>query len=301
MVIYISTNIDFSLLKDAFYQIRLSFYIISTLIALVCPIILAFKYSILIKNTSLSISIHRIVVVNFISRFYALFLPSALGTEMVRWYKITKNKKGKSHFLAATILERIFFLLVLITFGSIPLFFYSDNLQIITLRHRLVPLLSVMFFFLFLGLVFFIFPRLQTIIKSLIINCLLIKKGSKFHQLLVNFEIKQSIISIICPLLCLSILWQSLFLLRMFFLFHSLNLSLGFFDISWICSLVLLLQIIPISFAGIGIRESAYAYFFPMFGLLEEKGIIIGILFFSQMLIFSLIGAVLNFFEHREL
>ena len=63
-------------------------------------------------------------------------------------------------------------------------------------------------------------------------------------------------------------------------------------------SLVLLLQTIPVSFAGIGVREGAYAYLFTVFGLAPEKGVLIGIVFFSQMLILAGIGGLLELFEH---
>ena len=59
-------------------------------------------------------------------------------------------------------------------------------------------------------------------------------------------------------------------------------------------SLVLLLQTLPISFAGIGLREGAYAYLFTMYGLPPEEGVLIGILFFSQILIVAFMGGVLE-------
>jgi hypothetical protein len=55
---------------------------------------------------------------------------------------------------------------------------------------------------------------------------------------------------------------------------------------------VLLLQTLPISFAGIGLREGAYAYLLTLYGLPPEKGVLIGILFFSQMLIMAFVGGV---------
>ena len=47
----------------------------------------------------------------------------------------------------------------------------------------------------------------------------------------------------------------------------------------------------------IGLRESAYAYLLSFFNLPPEKGVLIGILFFSQMLIIACVGGVLEFFE----
>lgn len=297
LIIYLLLEIDWHVIGSAFLQINASIYILSTLIALICPVFSALKYRQLIKDTSISLSVPRLIAINYISRFYALLIPSALGPEAVRWYKVTKNRQGRSFFLASTMLERIFFLLTLLAFGAVPLFFYSENHQIIAARHQLAPLLITAFLLLTCGLIFFIFPGAQKKLNQLILKYFPALKQTKLDQFLKNFEVKQSMRSLAGPLLALSLLWQFFFIARMFFLFLSLHLPLTFIDVTWMGSLVLLLQVLPISFAGIGVREGAYAYLFTLFNLPPEKGVLIGILFFTQMLVFSAIGAVLNLFE----
>ena len=297
LLFYLIVKFDWSVAGNAFAQIDISLFIISTIIALFCPVFLAVKYRFLIKNTSLSLSIPRLVAINYISRFYALFLPSALGPEAVRWYKVTKNKQGKSFFLASTIFERLIFLLILLLFGTIPLFLNSDNAQIAILRQRITPLLSISFLFLTTGLVFFFVPELKNKFVQYIKNRFTVLKNSKTDQFLTNFEIKQNIKLVIGPLLTLSLLWQFFFLARMFFLFLSLNLPMTFMDVTWMGSMVLLLQVLPVSFAGIGVREGAYAYLFTLFNMAPEKGILIGVLFFTQMLFFAIVGAFLTLIE----
>jgi uncharacterized protein (TIRG00374 family) len=296
-IIYIIFNIDWQIIWASILKINIVYYLLATFIAIISPIFLALKYHMLIKNTSLSVPICRLLTINFISVFYSLFIPSLIGPDAVRWYKVTKNKQGRSFFLASTTLERIFFLLTLLSFATLPLFFYTDNSQIINLRFRLVPLLAVAFFLLSCGLIFFIFPNIQKKLKNFIINFLPKQKNSKLSQFFMNYEIKQPIASTIGALCFLSFAWQIFFLFRMVLLFLSLHISLSIIDISWMCSLVLLLQVLPISFAGIGVREGAYAYLFPLFGLPPEKGIIIGILFFTQMFTLASIGAILNLLE----
>ena len=97
LLFYIVYKVDWHVVENAFVQINISFYIISTIIALVCPVFLAIKYPLLIKNTPLALPVPRLIVINYISRFYALFLPSALGPEAVRWYKV-KKQTGKKFF-----------------------------------------------------------------------------------------------------------------------------------------------------------------------------------------------------------
>lgn len=299
IILYLGFKVDWSIVFDAFQKTRILYYFFSTAIALFCTIILACKYKLLIKDTALSLPIPRLIAINFISRFYALFLPSALGPEAVRWYKITKNKKGRSFFLASTMVERLFFLLILLLFGTIPLFFYNDNQQIIILRQRLVPLLVIAYILLSGALIYFLFSAPQKLLKQLIRKLITIKKDSKFDIFLNNFSLKNSSFSLISALFVLSLFGQIFFLVRMFFLFSAMDLPFSIIEVTWMGSLVLLLQVLPVTFAGIGVREGAYAYLFTLFSLPSEQGFLIGILFFTQMLIFAGIGAILNLFENE--
>ncbi|MCP4371045.1 MAG: flippase-like domain-containing protein [Deltaproteobacteria bacterium] len=297
IILYLSLKIDYKIFVQAFREIDILFYLLSAIIAISASIFKAGKFYLFIKNTSLSLPIYRLLAINFIARFYSLIIPTSLGPAMVRWYKVTENKKGRSFFLASTMVERLFFLLILLLFGTIPLFFYNDNQQIIMLRQRLVPLLAIAYILLSGALIYFLFSGPQELLKQLIRKFITIKKDSKFDIFLNNFSLKNSSLSLISALFVLSLLWQIFFLTRMFFLFSAMDLPFSIIDVTWMGSLVLLLQVLPISFAGIGVREGAYAYLFTLFGLPSEQGFLIGILFFSQMLIFAGIGAVLNLFE----
>ncbi|MBW1849797.1 MAG: UPF0104 family protein, partial [Deltaproteobacteria bacterium] len=64
--------------------------------------------------------------------------------------------------------------------------------------------------------------------------------------------------------------------------------------LAWIASSVLLLQMFPISLNGIGIRETAYAFLFRLHDLPPEKGVLIGMLLFSQVLLMSIIGGIFH-------
>ena len=72
----------------------------------------------------------------------------------------------------------------------------------------------------------------------------------------------------------------------MFFLFKALDLPLNLIDVVWMASLVLILQGLPVSIAGLGIREGAYGFLFTLFALPSEKGVLIGILFFTLLFVF---------------
>lgn len=300
LLVYFFLKVDWAIFGTAFLKINPWLYLLSTIVAISGTVFMACKYRLLVKNTNLSLPITRLLCIQFISRFYAFFLPTALGSEAVRWYKVTKKKEGKGFFLAATVYERILFLLLLVAFGILPLVFYGDHPQIIELRGHIVPIAVSLSALLAIGLLYLLFSPFQKYIKKKIKQIIRIKQGSKIDILLDNLVLKDKSFFLFTCLICLTICWQLFLIIRIFLLFKSMGLSLGIVDAAWMGSLVLLLQVLPISFAGIGVREGAYAYLFSLVGFPAEEGFLMGVLFLSQMLVFSLIGAVLTIFEKEH-
>jgi len=296
---YLFFKVDVSSVAAIMSIIDVGLYVISTLVAVFSGFIIAGKYYFLIKGSEIKHSLASLVKINFIARFYALFLPSAVGREVVRWIKVTHNKNGKAQFLASIVFERLTFLFVLLFCGIIPLFFYESNPEIEILRMRVLPIAAVGICLVSAFILLFIFAPIGDLIQSMAKSTLQrIRPKLDVDAFFENHNLKKMNANMFASTLILSILWQIFFICRLLVLFKASSVPLGIMDITWIGSMVLLLQTIPISFAGIGLREGAYAYLFTLFNLAPEKGVLIGILFFSQMLIIAFVGGILEFLEH---
>jgi uncharacterized protein (TIRG00374 family) len=298
LVGYLTFKVQWTPLLHALRQVDPLLYIASTLLTAAASFFLACKYHLLIRDSVISHSIGYLIKVNFISRFYALFLPSAVGAQAVRWYKVTRNQNGRSFFLAATLFERLTFVFTLLLFGSIPLLAYSSPSTIASLRVQIFPVVIVSLIFICIAVCYFVFPAMHHFINAGIARIISLFWNSRnVPDLLNNFSLNKTGPSLFIYMLALSFAWQILFLSRMFVLFKAASIPLNFIDVAWMGSLVLLLQVLPISFAGIGVREGAYAYLLTLYGFQPEKGVLIGILFFSQMLILAGIGGMLEAME----
>jgi uncharacterized membrane protein YbhN (UPF0104 family) len=295
---YLSFKVDVSSLLVTMGSIDVGLYVISTLLAVLSGIIVGGKYYFLIKGSAINHSLASLVKINFIARFYALFLPSAVGREVVRWIKVTRNQKGKAQFLATIVFERLTFLFVLLLCGMIPLFFYKSNPEIEILRMRLLPIVAIGICLVSVFILFYFISPIRDLIKSLTHSTLQrIRPKLDLDVYFQNHNLNKMNANIFAFIIGLSIIWQVFFICRMLVLIRAASLPLSFMDVTWIGSLVLLLQTIPISFAGIGLREGAYAYLFTFFNLPPEKGVLIGILFFTQMLLIAFVGGIFELFE----
>ena len=96
LLVYFAFKVDWQVIRSAFLEIDIFYYVVSTIITMSGGYIMAWKYHFLLRGTPLFLSVRRLMVIQCIIRFYALFLPSALGPEAVRWYKVTRDRQGKS-------------------------------------------------------------------------------------------------------------------------------------------------------------------------------------------------------------
>ena len=290
---YLSFKVDAAAIAAAVKDVDLSFYLLSTLIAVLSNFFIAAKYYLLIKESPINHSLFSLVKINFISRFYALFLPSAVGREFVRWLKVTRNQEGRTSFLASIIFERLTFLLVLILCGSIPLFVYGSIPEILVLKSRVLPWVALALALITAVLSFYLSASFRSLVKPLI-RRMLSRFSAKFDiaSFIESFSLENMRASYYTGIIGLSLVWQIFYISRLYTLIKAAALPLDLIDIVWMGSLVLMLQTLPISFAGIGLREGAYAYLFTLYDLPPEKGVLIGILFFSQMIVMAFVGGV---------
>jgi len=245
------------------------------------------------QPTGLQRGLLDLTKINFISRFYALFLTTAVGHGVVRWHKVTKDQGDRAKFITVIALERLTFLLVVLWAAILSITLISGS-QLESLKDGLLPLLYVCF-----AMVAVIFSALLSqsvyaFIQGLLIHIISLF-SKKLQALLKSIDFRVSYTwQPIAQTLFWAIFWHLLFLLRVWLLFLALDVPLGFVDAAWMASLAILVQALPVSFSGIGIREAAYAFFFKLQGLEPETGVVIGVLFFTQMLLMAVIGGILE-------
>jgi len=293
---YVIFKVDLSLLYQAILSIKPEYYVFSFIVMFLNTFVLAKKYLIVMNPSGIYQSFFRLVKINLICRFYSMFLTSAIGQGVIRWHISTKNQQGRLKFLAVMFFERSTFLFALCSVVAVSVILAQPPTAREIARSIYVPLsiallgLALYYFYLSYSPFFNWFNRIVTDIPH--------KKESTLVDKLIDFisifSIYHKKTKILISSLFLSFVWQLFFLLRVHLLVVSADVPLDFVDLSWIASLVLLVQALPISLNGIGLRETAYAFLFGTQGLPSEKGVLIGILLFSQMLLISAIGGILQ-------
>jgi uncharacterized protein (TIRG00374 family) len=302
LLAYLWFKSDIGQLKEAVLDVRLLPFFISYFIRLVASFPLALRLRALMEPTAMKFSLPRLIQVEFISQFYGLFLPSAIGPAVVRWFKVTRNRFGRRIFFVITVLERAMLTLTLMLSVGIPLLLTADE-RVHLVRSSLLPVILVIIIGCFLF--FSCFLHLGAYRKmSRAMQWLQLKFKTEFIQKVLNvykdcgvyIERRQ----IIIKAFVFHLMYQGLTFVQLYFLFVALQVDLHVMTIIWVSMLVLLLMNIPISIGGIGVRESGFAWLLALYGIEPERGALLGVLLSCQLFIHVGIGAVMNVLESKH-
>lgn len=76
-----------------------------------------------------------------------------------------------------------------------------------------------------------------------------------------------------------------------------LGIQVGFGDYVWIVALVTLSQILPITIAGLGVREGLFVFLLGQYGVSASTAVALSLIIFSVTLLFGLLGGGLGLAE----
>jgi len=298
-ILLLSRWLDLDEMKQAAVRIHLGYFLLSLVLVLSNEVVIAARLRGLMGAMKLRLSLARVIRIGFMSRFYAVFLPSGIGLLLARWYKVTENRVERLDFAAVTLTEKILFVSVTLISVAIPVILFPDR----QIQSIYLPLLTSII-----------------ILLLAVTACLSFCTGSfGTDQAAVSLEtaLKRVLRKEITPISALqgalrnvfsspgritkaglfSVVIQAGIILRIGFLIMAVGASLPWSTVLWLGSFIFLIQIIPVSFSGLGIRESAFAFAFQLYGLKAEEGTIVGLLFFLQALTAAGIGGILELFD----
>lgn len=253
----------------------------------------AYQISITQAPMDMHFSVYAIFRIQMIATFYSLILPGDLLAGGVSWYKLSRPER--KYIEAGALL--IFFRLVQIScLVFIGLIVALGDPQIGSTEFRtliIFGLLSIIFMWILF------FSNQVTRIFDFIVN----KVNGKVPFLKRFYETVEKFLNTILKFRALgvkrllfvfgvSLFAQFLGLVFFFSLARAVGIQLPFFVIGWISTFVTIIQLIPISIAGLGIREASYAVLLNDYGISLEQAISFSITIFAVFIIVGLVGGV---------
>jgi len=264
-------------------------------IMIVERIVAAGRLKILTDRLQMPFSVLGLCEISAIASFYSLFLPGDLAGGGVRWYHMSKPSGQGAQAFAALLFERLIDTLILVLFGLI--FWVWDDPPFGA------PLLDISLFVILGGLVFamaaVLSPRTSKLSEKAIalIPFTRVRKfmSEKTRKVLVSVQTFRGLSnSAMAGLVVLSVLRHLLSILIILCFAQALAIAVGFSTIGWIRSFMNIITMLPIAFAGLGVREASFSLLLEPYGVAAASAIALSLFTFFTHVFLAVIGGLLQ-------
>lgn len=289
--------IDIGEIKSSLLNAKVSYLLLSLLILTVNRIIMSIKWNLLLRAKEIDISWFEVTKIYYVSNFLGFFLPPTVGTDIVRAYYVAKKKYPLEDIISSILVERFLGFIVLFLFGiagaGLFIRLVSDS------GFDTQKLFSVIVLISFFGLfAFFLsFNSYSVSLASRLFKFLnsgrrvgvVGRKLKKAYQSYLKYRSEKRILMIFFLLTCFELFTC---ILRSYTVAIAINASVSLSYFFAFIPIILVLIRLPISIHGFGINEGGFAYFLSLFGVSETLGFSVGIIDHFVVLVGILPGAI---------
>lgn len=289
ILFYIFRIIPFEEVFLNIYSAKIGYVIIALSILQLNVYVSACKLKILTDKQKMSLSVGKIFKINYITKFYDLFLPQVLSGGVIRWYILSRTDKKPAETLASMVFNRFIEMQILVILGLI---FWamdkppnSNNIMGMSLLILTIMLFSIHLIIFNKKFADFLLNRLNgiTFIPQVLLN--------KFNKLLLSLGNYHTLSRTALINVLGFTLAKHLFGILSVYLFAlSLDISIRFVSIGWIRTILLIICMLPISINGIGLREGSLIFMLGIYGISSTSAVAFSFLLY----IGSLLGAVIG-------
>ena len=271
LLVVILINIDWQTAVKNLKSANLILLFLAFLFNLMERLELTYKWNLLIRVRGLKVSFGKLFLINSIGGFLGLFLPSSLGTDVIRGYYLIKNNSEKSISISSVFVDRVLGMFSLLLLCIVSIFFAGEIISKYNIQIYIV-ILSVIVIFSFV-----LFQKKETTkFLERILNKTkhkkIIEKVIKLHTSILEYKKYPNTLILTFSL---TFLVQITRILTYYFVALAFSVSIPFIYFLLFIPIIMLVIMIPITIGGLGVREGTFVTFFNLVGMSINNGIII--------------------------
>jgi uncharacterized protein (TIRG00374 family) len=268
--------VDFGKTLESLGAIKLSYLVIPVILSLLQTALSSYKWKIILSIEGVLIWFLYLFKTYLIGNFVTLFFPSSFGGDVYRIAAVKRKTSDFSLSASSVIFDRatgLYAMLLVAASGSFALLDTKISVALLVIV-LVAPFLALLF----------THRKLELFFKKR--KSRLIKGVGRIISSQRKFILSPNIFAIIF----LAIFFQSMAVVINYVYCKALSVEITFFQLWAIIPLIYLTDVIPLSINGIGIRDSAYVFFFTLLGYPAEQALAVSITLISMRYFLGLIG-----------
>jgi len=266
-------------------------FFLAVLIFLVVFAILVLRLKWILKAQEILIPWWTLVYFTAIGFFFSLFLPSAIGGDVVKGFYIYKHSGKKLASFTSIFLDRLAGGLGFLTIAIAALVYYSNRAELIPVRNVVL----VVFAATVIGFLPLLSRRFATGLKRVIVRVPVKKIRSGLLHLIDHFKAYREDKRILAKVFLASLFGQIIFITVNYVLGLSLRLDISYLNFFFVIPLIAAFSMAP-SINGLGVREAGFIYLFSWFTT-REKALALSIAYDALVYGFGFVCGILYLFR----
>ncbi len=294
---YIASKIDW---EQAFANLKKANYfliIVVFFLILLERVELTYKWNLLLRARGVVISFGRLFWIYAISAFWGLFLPSSIGSDVVKGYYLIKDNSEKAASISSVLVDRILGVLTLLMLCVISLFIAGDLISNNSIK---LYLFTISIFFL-IGLFFFQKKETANLLHKLLSKFKfksITEKIIKLHLSVLEYKGHPKTL-IVTFIITFFVNITRVMIFYVISLAYNIPIPIIYFFI--FIPILTVIVMIPISIGGLGVGEGAFITFFAMVGISINDSVVVALTNTLTNTIFTLVGGLaLLFFKSAD-
>ena len=246
----------------------------------------SYKWQVLLSADGIQVPLLTLIRSYLVAAFFNLFMPSNIGGDVYRVSDIGRYSSRPANTLAAVFADRLSGFIVLVLYGLA--FAYFSYQHVTELWILLLPVAA------FVALLFLIWCLFQ---QKLICWGMKITRLDRIAILtrtrdkcFASFEAYGKRPAILVRIMMISMVFQFNVIIGIYLLSRALQLGIHFKHFCTFVPFISLVEAVPITINGAGLRDMAYELCFMSVGATREASLALAVLYMAVSITYSLIG-----------
>jgi len=288
LLFYILSKADVGAIGRILSSIKINYYLAALCVFFIAQPVKTIRWSIFLKVKSVSIPQKKLLLLYFIGLFFNNFLPTVVGGDMVRTWYIYKEYHTREIPALSVAIERLCGLFSLFVIGLLSgcywFFLFGASPLVTTCLTTCIIIIASM--------LLLVSPSFHTTLTQLLKKMNLIRGLRGIGSIYRSFQGYTRERKALCTGFILSLVASGASIFVSYCLSLSLAWDIPFTLFLFVMPIITILTMIPVTFGGIGLRESAFFLVFSQVGVTGPSAVSLALLWYSINLISGAVGGV---------
>ncbi len=282
-------------LKNVYRADGLTFLILAVIAGLLSIWLMSLRWQIILKHYELDFRVKRLFGFYLVGLFFNNFLPSSIGGDIIRIYKVVGDSDDRTAGFASVILERVLGIAATLFLAITSLYYVSHYFNDDRILYTSIALfgLIVAFFILITRSRPFEF-LLQVFDKLTILNI-----GERINKLIEAIHILKEKKEVFILVFILSILSQVAIVFLNYAVVLALDIKVDLIYLFLVVPVTFIITMLP-SINGVGVREYRFVFFFAAINVSSAAAISLSVMNLLIPMFISIWGGILFLTQRKN-